>query len=65
MRMGPLQDNRYKMPAQKRTFGGYVYDYLMIGTIEDVKRLKKTMIRSTFKMVNWQGKQAIYTRNVI
>jgi hypothetical protein len=59
MRIG-LRDSRYKMPVEKRKFGGKVYKYLMLGNQSDVKRWrgKGYSVRTS----RFQGKSAIYIR---
>ena len=62
MRIG-LRDKRYRMPAEKRKFGGVVYTYLILSgykketeTYADSLRKKGMKVR----IVPWGGSYAVY-----
>lgn len=57
-------DPRYKMPAEKRKFGGKVYTYLFLSTKAEVKEDAKRWRRKGYNVrtVPWKGKYAFYIK---
>ncbi len=59
-----MKDSRYKLPAEKRKFGGKLYHYLIIGTKQetdgDAKRWRARGL--SVRVVPWNHKYAVYVR---
>ena len=59
-----MRDTRYKMPAEKRKFGGKVYVYLVIGTKQETKADAERWREKGFsvRVVPYGQKYAVYYR---
>jgi hypothetical protein len=59
-----LKDTRYKMPAEKRKFGGKVYNYLVIGTKQETEKDAERWRARGFsvRVIPYGRKYAVYTR---
>ena len=59
-----MRDNRYKMPIEKRKFGGKIYNYLIIGTKSETDADAKRWRARGFsvRIVPYGKKYAVYTR---
>ena len=59
-----MRDLRYKMPAEKRKFGGKVYTYLQLGSkIEAEKDAERYSERGySVRTIRYRGKYAVYIR---
>ena len=59
-----MRDTRYKMPIEKRKFGGKVYNYLIIGTKQETANDKERYQNRGFsvRVVPYGRKYAVYIR---
>lgn len=57
-------DNRYRLPAETRKFGGKVYKYLVVGNKQETKGDANRWRARGFsvRVVPWNRKYAVYTR---